>query len=53
MKTLWLSSPRATFSVTINNEGRIIEAAPICWFWMNQHIDDLIKYFKIDKVEEI
>ena len=53
MKILWLSSPKATFVVEVDEEGFIIKPAPICWKWRGKPIEDLIKYFHIDRVEEI
>jgi hypothetical protein len=52
-KTLWLSGPKATFRVDVDENGWIIKAAPIAWRWKGQHMDDLIRYFNIEKIEEI
>ncbi len=52
-KILWLSSLRSTFCVTIDEDGFIIKTAPICWKWKLKPVEDLIKYFHIDRVEEI
>ncbi len=53
VKTLWLSSPKVTFSVDVDEYGFIVKCAPICWRWKGKAVEDLIKYFNIDRVEEI
>lgn len=53
MKTLWLTCPRATFTVDIDNTGKITWAAPIARHWIHQHIDDLVKCFQVDNIEEL
>ena len=53
MKTYWLSSPKSTFCVKVDDDGMITKTAPICWKWKNKFLDDLIKYFHVDRVEEL
>lgn len=52
-KILWLSSERATFVVTVDEDGMIKKTAPICWQWKGKPIEDLIEQFHIDKVVEL
>lgn len=51
MTTVWLSSPRSTFRVDVDDDMVITKAAPICWKWKGRNVNDLIRYFRIDKVE--
>jgi len=53
MKALWLSSPRATFCIEVDEDGLITKTAPICWQWRKKFVGDLIEAFHIDRVEEL
>jgi hypothetical protein len=53
MRTLWLSSPKLTFFVMVDKDDYIVKPAPICWKWKGRHISELIKYFGVDRVEEL
>lgn len=52
-KILWLSSPYVTFVVEVDEDGLITKPAPICWKWRKRPVEDLIKQFHIDCIEEI
>ena len=49
----YLSSSRATFYAETNDNGIITKVAPIAWRFKGQHINRLIKYFRIDRQEVI
>lgn len=50
-KVYWLSSRTATFVVEVDENEIIVKTAPICWKWKGKYLQDLIKYFRIDKYE--
>jgi hypothetical protein len=50
-RELWVSGTFATFVITIDEEGTIIKSAPIGRKFIGQHLDNLIKFFKVDRIE--
>ena len=52
MNRWWLSSKRSTFCVE-TKRGIIIKAAPIARKFIGQHINKLVKWFKVDRYKKL
>ena len=53
MRQWWLSSAVFTVWVGTDDDGVIIEAAPIAYKWVGRSIVDFIKYSRVDKYQEL
>ena len=52
IRCLWVSSKRATFRVDVR-DNIIISAAPIARKFIGQPLDNLKRFFGIDRIEEL
>ena len=51
--SFWVSGRKATFWISVDDNDRVVDTAPIAKKFIGQPVKNLLRYFNIDRLEKV